>query len=100
MYVITRDFPMAEIQAERTPNPDSLKFTLLDGDFFHDDVVAVSSRNEADRHPLAEDLFSISGVEDVFITPEFVTVSKAPTVDWDDLQSDVEQTLAAYLHSE
>jgi hypothetical protein len=91
---------MAEIQAERTPNPNSLKFTALDGGFFHDDVVAVSSKAEADRHPLADKLFSLSGVADVFITPEFVTVSKAPSTEWDDLKAEVETTLTDYLASE
>ena len=91
---------MAEIQAERTPNPDSLKFTALDGGFFHDDVVAISSKDEADRHPLAQQLFSIAGVADVFITPDFVTVSKDPATEWEDLQADVETTLSDYLDSE
>jgi hypothetical protein len=90
---------MAEIQAERTPNPNSLKFTVLDGGFFHDDVVAISSKEEAYRHPLAEHLFAISGVDDVFITPGFVTVSKAPSTDWDDLKAEVEATLSNYLQS-
>lgn len=91
---------MADIQVERTPNPDSLKFTALDGGFFHDDVVAISSKEEATRHPLAQHLFSITGVVDVFITPEFVTVSKDPTSDWEDLKADVETTLSEYLESE
>lgn len=91
---------MAEIHVERTPNPDSLKFTALDGGFFHEDVVAVSSKDEADRHPLAQRLFSINGVDDVFITPEFVTVSKDPTSDWEDLQADVKTTLSDYLDAE
>ncbi len=91
--------PMAEIQAERTPNPDSLKYAVLDGGFFHDDVVAISSNEEATRHPLAERLFSITGVVDVFITPEFVTVSKDPESNWEDLTADVETTLSEYLES-
>lgn len=88
---------MANIQAERTPNPDSLKFTVLNGGFFHDDVVAVSSKEEADRHPLGPPLFSIDGVVDVLITPEFVTVSKESAATWDALQSDVEAALSDYL---
>jgi hypothetical protein len=88
---------MATIQAERTPNPNSLKFTTPDGGSFHDDVVAISSPDDADRHDLGRRLFSISGVDDVFITPEFVTVSKAPSTEWDDLKAEVETTLAEYL---
>jgi hypothetical protein len=90
---------MATIQAERTPNPNSLKFTTTDGGRFSDDVEAISSADEADRHPLGERLFSIAGVDDVFITPEFVTVSKAPSTEWNDLKADVEFVLAQYVQN-
>jgi hypothetical protein len=89
---------MASIQAERTPNPNSLKFTDADGGFFHDDIVAISSKDETDRHALGRQLFGIEGVDDVFITPEFVTVSKVSSSEWGDLQEQVEATLADYLN--
>ncbi len=88
---------MATIQAERTPNPNSLKFTSTDGGRFNDDVVALSSKDEASRHALGRCLFALNGVDDVFITPEFVTVSKTPATDWDDLKAEVETALADYL---
>lgn len=88
---------MAAIESERTPNPDSLKFTDTEGRFFHDDIVAISSQDEANRHALGEQLFAIAGVDDVFITPEFVTVSKDSSVEWDEVKSDIESTLAGYL---
>jgi hypothetical protein len=84
------------IQAERTPNPQSLKFTTTNGQFA-DGVVAISSQDEITRHPLGQPLFAIDGVVDVFITPEFVTVSKDPSVEWPDLKGAVEDTLADYL---
>lgn len=85
------------IEAERTPNPNSLKFTDTDGRFFDDDIVAISSQEEADRHELGELLFAIEGVDDVFITPEFVTVSKAASTDWAEVQETITSTLADYL---
>ena len=91
---------MAAIEVERTPNPNSLKFTDADGRFFHDDIVAISSQEEADRHELGERLFTITGVNDVFITPEFVTVSKMASTDWDEVQGDVQSTLADYLDAQ
>jgi hypothetical protein len=88
---------MATIEWERTPNPNSLKFTDTEGRFFHDDVVAISSQDEAQRHELGELLFSITGVDDVFITPEFVTVSKVASSDWEEMREQIESTLADYL---
>ena len=90
---------MATTQAERTPNPNSLKFTTDDGRFLQGGVAAYSSEAEAKDHALARRLFSISGVEDVFITPEFVTVSKAPEIEWSSIQADVQAALAEYLDS-
>jgi hypothetical protein len=87
------------IQAERTPNPQSLKFTSTSGQF-GDGVVAISSQNEINRHPLGQPLFAIEGVVDVFITPEFVTVSKDETMEWSDLKADVEEVLTEYLENQ
>jgi len=88
------------IQAERTPNPHSLKFTTTTGRFSGNEIVSVSSPSEVERHPLGEALFEIEGVEDVFITPEFVTVSKEAAVDWEDLKGAVESALTEYLEAQ
>ena len=90
---------MATPHAESTPNPNSLKFTTDDEPFLQNGVAAFTSAEEAEDHPLAKRLFAVSGVEDVFITPEFVTVSKAPHVDWSAVTPDVEDILAEYLES-
>ena len=90
---------MATTHAERTPNPNSLKFTTDDGPFLSGGVAAYSSEEEAADNPLAQRLFSVAGVEDVFITPEFVTVSKASDAEWSSLQPDVETILTEYLES-
>lgn len=90
---------MATTQAESTPNPNSLKFTTEDGPFIQEGVAAFSSEEEAAEDPLAQRLFSISGVEDVFITPQFVTVSKAPTIDWSTVKPDVETILTEHLEA-
>lgn len=84
------------IQVERTPNPNSLKFTSLEG-HFSEDIVAVTSNDETDRHPLGDLLFAIDGVADVFITPDFVTVSKEASTEWNGLKGDIEETLTNYL---
>ena len=94
---------MATIQAERTPNPNSLKFTTEDGPFIQEGVqegvAAFSSEEEAEDDPLARHLFSVSGVDDVFITSQFVTVSKAPTVDWSTVKPEVETILTEHLET-
>lgn len=88
---------MATIKAEPTPNPNSLKFETDQGRFIDDRMAAFSSKEEAESHPLARRLFSISGVTDVFITPEFVTVSKQPAVEWSQAKSEIETLLQEHL---
>ncbi|MCY4319038.1 MAG: NifU family protein [Alphaproteobacteria bacterium] len=69
------------IQTEQTPNPATLKF--IPG-------VQVMARGTADfpspegaeRSPLAQTLFDVSGVRAVFFGSDFVTVSKDDAHDW------------------
>lgn len=88
---------MGTIQSERTPNPNSVKFTTSDARFVADDVVAISSSEDIDQHPLGQPLLGLDGVSDIFITPEFVTVSKEPGVEWTEISGEVERILTEYV---
>ena len=78
------------IQTETTPNPASLKF--LPGTSLLEDKAGrkaeFTSAEEAERHsPLAERLFRIEGVKQVFIANDFITVTKTDEKDWDTLKA-------------
>jgi Fe-S cluster biogenesis protein NfuA len=69
------------IQTESTPNPATLKFlpgqTVLEmgtADF--------PNAETAGKSPLATRIFAVSGVTGVFFGTDFVTVTKAESVDW------------------
>lgn len=73
------------IQTESTPNPATLKFlpgqTVLEmgtADFPAPDT--------ADKSPLAGRIFAVDGVTGVFFGNDFVTVTKADTLEWDHLK--------------
>ena len=69
------------IQTESTPNPATLKF--LPGEIVMPAGTAdFPDPESAERSALASRLFQIAGVERVFYGQDFVTVSKADTVDW------------------
>nr|WP_047577944.1 NifU family protein [Methylobacterium sp. ZNC0032] len=64
------------IQTEATPNPATLKFlpgraVMLDGTLDLRDVT------DAERSPLAQRLFGVSGVSGVFLGSDFITVTKS-----------------------
>lgn len=72
------------IQVEGTPNPNAAKFVLgwsaLGGEgrtYFDPDAAA--------GDPLAERLFRVEGVRAVFMVENFITVTKADGISWDEI---------------
>ncbi len=48
-------------------------------------------------HPLAQRLFALPGVYNVFMAQDFITVNKLPGVEWDALEKDIQSTIAEYF---
>ena len=69
------------IQTEDTPNPAALKF-LPGKAVLGSGVADFTSRDAAQRSPLARLLFEIDGVAGVFLGSDFVTVTKAGDKTW------------------
>ncbi|MET3889818.1 Fe-S cluster biogenesis protein NfuA [Bosea sp. OAE506] len=64
------------IQTEATPNPATLKF-LPGRTVMQDGTLELRDAEQAERSPLAQRLFSVSGVSGVFLGADFITVTKA-----------------------
>lgn len=88
---------MPQIRTEPTPNPNSLKFSTDAGTFLDGGIATFASADEAADDPLARRLFDADGVSDVFITPQFVTVSKTASADWAELSPEIETILSDFL---
>jgi hypothetical protein len=56
-------------------------------------MVSASDPAEVDEDSIAHRLLCISGVEDVFMVPDFITVSKSPGAEWELLMPKIEETL-------
>ena len=87
---------MPPFTVQPTPNPNSLKFTA-DRPFRDGGMGAFSSATEAEGDPLGAPLFALSGVHNVLVLPGFVTVTKQPNAEWDDLLPRIEQVLTQHL---
>ena len=73
------------IQTEDTPNPETLKF--IPGDIILKTGTAdFSSKEIASGSPLASKLFDIVGVNRVFLATDFISVTKDPQIDWNNLK--------------
>jgi len=87
------------VYAESTPNPSALKFVssrmlLLEGS------VDYSSALEAQACPLAQGLFSFSGVKSVFISSNFITVTKEGEIDWYEISNILREYIRGFLMSD
>ncbi|MBM3488500.1 MAG: NifU family protein [Alphaproteobacteria bacterium] len=69
------------IQTEQTPNPATLKF-LPGRAVMEAGTANFPTAEAAAGAPLAERLFAVSGVTGVFFGADFVTVTKAPDLEW------------------
>jgi Fe-S cluster biogenesis protein NfuA len=69
------------IQTEQTPNPASLKF-LPGCEVMVRGTAEFKNSGEAHASPLAERLFKIPGIAGVFLSGDYVTVTKAGDFDW------------------
>lgn len=92
--------PGFRMHAERTPNPNSVKWVLgapiVSG--------AASAYFDAspgdDASPLATRLFAIPGVRGVFVASNFITVTKAEDSEWADLAQGIVDAVKSFVASE
>ena len=85
------------LYAEATPNPNVMKFTankiLVDTHNYE-----FNNRAEAVESPLALELFGFSFVDSVFISNNFVSISKkANSIDWSDIVLEMREFIRDYL---
>ena len=69
------------IQTEETPNPSTLKF-LPGREVLPNGSMDFRSEQDAKKSPLAEALFNVDGVVGVFLSDDFITITKRDDKDW------------------
>jgi Fe-S cluster biogenesis protein NfuA len=87
------------IETETTPNPAALKF-LPGRQVMPSGTREFSSPEEAEASPLAQALFDLGEVVNVFFGGDFVSVTAAPGVGWTDLKPQVVSILLDHFVSE
>lgn len=79
------------VSIDNTPNPNALKFTVgapVGGP-------ATFTAASGDDHPVAREVLRVEGVTSMFITADFVTVTKGPYGDWETIAPAVRAILEA-----
>ena len=73
------------LHAERTPNPDCIKWVVGDPLVGDGSTAQFSEPPTAAISPLAARLFDIEGVVGVFFASSFATVTKRPEIEWTEI---------------
>ncbi len=87
------------MHAERTPNPNSIKWVLGRPLVEGASSVHFDAPPGEDVSPLAAGLFEVDGVVGVFFASNFVTVTKREEVEWTDIAQPIVDTIKACLGS-
>lgn len=88
------------IYVEATPNPASMKFVANKLLISEKGASAeYKSASETLTAPIAGKLFQFPFVKTVFISTNFITVTKTDAVDWDDITLELRSFLTEYLNA-
>lgn len=86
-----------EIYFEQTPNPESLKF-VTNQILLPNIIIDKRKGEDLKDFPLAESLFEkFTWISGVFVSNNFITVTKETTDDWYELMHEVREFLKMYL---
>ncbi len=87
---------IVSIYTEMTPNPETMKF-VANKLLYPGKSIDFPDEASATPSPLAKELFAFPFIRSVFIASNFVTLSKTPETNWDDVIPSVRQFLKEYL---
>lgn len=79
-----------------TPNPETMKF-VANKLLYPGKSIDFPDVDSAKPSPLAIELFAFPFVKSVFIASNFVTLTKTPDTDWDDVKPSIRTFLKEYL---
>ena len=72
------------VQTELTPNPNSIKF--LPGKTVSKNESFEVTKKDETNNDLIRNLFSVSGVESIFLGKDFISINKYDDVSWDEIK--------------
>src|SRR5688572_7033028 len=88
--------PIISIYTEMTPNPETMKF-VANKLLYPGKSIDFPDVESAKASPLANELFGFPFIKSVFIASNFVTLTKTPDTDWQDVIPAIRQFLKEYL---
>jgi len=94
----TKKVPVT-VYAESTPNPEVMKFVANKVLVSYGVTVEYLTEADCAEAPLARALFSFPFVKSVFMSGNFVSITKIDAIDWDEIVLEVREYLTNYLQA-
>jgi len=85
-----------DVYSEATPNPETMKF-VFNRMIFPDQTADFPTVESTTYSPLAKNLFEFSFVQGVFIMNNFVTITRTPGVEWEEIIPIMKEFLKSYV---
>jgi len=76
------------VRTKETPNPDALQF-VVNAEILSHGKKSYSSARDCDGDPMAEALFDMGGIKNVYVMQNFITVTKTDVHEWNLLKDRV-----------
>ena len=95
-YMIKTGNPVISIYTEMTPNPETMKF-VANKLLYPGKSIDFPDASIAGPSPLASELFGFPFIKAVFIASNFVTLTKTPETEWNDVIPSIREFLKQYL---
>jgi len=86
------------VYIESTPNPASMKF-VVNRFLLEEGSVEYTAPEQTGNSPLARQLFGFAGITGVFITSNFITLTKAGEADWYEISPELRSFIKRYMES-
>jgi NFU1 iron-sulfur cluster scaffold homolog, mitochondrial len=87
---------IVSIYTEMTPNPETMKF-VANKLLYPGKSIDFPDETSATPSPLAKELFAFPFIKSVFIASNFVTLTKVPDTQWDEVIPTIREFLKQYL---
>jgi Fe-S cluster biogenesis protein NfuA len=87
---------IVSIYTEMTPNPETMKF-VANKLLYPGKSIDFPDEASSEPSPLAKELFAFPFIKSVFIASNFVTLTKTPDTNWDEVIPSIREFLKQYL---
>lgn len=84
------------IYMESTPNPEVMKFVA--NKILTEDSIELLNNKNSDQVPLAMELFKFPFIKSIFISYNFISITKNNDIDWHEISSEVREFINNYLN--